>query len=90
MHAADFAFKPTSEPVLRNIDLVVAPRSWTVLLGPVGSGKSALLLALLGELVCMRGAVYRDRRFELAYSAQEPWLPNLTIRQIIIGSSDMD
>ncbi|KAF4951397.1 hypothetical protein FSARC_12927 [Fusarium sarcochroum] len=90
VRGAHFTFKIASEPVLHDIDLVLPPKSWTVLLGPVGSGKSALILALLGELVRTRGVVHRDVGFEIAYCAQEPWLPNLTIRQVMMGSSDID
>ncbi|KAJ1465706.1 hypothetical protein T484DRAFT_1863832 [Baffinella frigidus] len=45
--------------------------------GKVGSGKSSLLAAILGEMkkeagtVCLTGSV--------AYAAQQPWIVNATV-----------
>lgn len=55
MENASFSFKATGNPVLKNIFLKVNPGSSSLLVGPVGSGKSALLLALLGEIAQTEG-----------------------------------
>ena len=54
---ASFAWSFTAQPVLRNVDLVVPRGHLVAVLGAVGSGKSALATALLGELVRLEGHV---------------------------------
>ena len=44
-------------PVVRDIDLTVAPRTFTALIGPNGGGKSTLLKLALGLLAPDRGEV---------------------------------
>ncbi|OBZ72651.1 ATP-dependent bile acid permease [Grifola frondosa] len=57
--------------------------------GPTGSGKSALLAALLGEMHCTSGEViFNKASHQVAYCAQNPWLEHATIRDnIIFGSA---
>ncbi|KAH7030673.1 ABC transporter [Microdochium trichocladiopsis] len=59
----------------------------TVILGPVGCGKSTMLKAILGELSLFKGEV-RTSYTGVAYCGQSPWLPNETVREIITGSDD--
>ncbi|VUC31530.1 unnamed protein product [Clonostachys rosea] len=87
---ADFTFQDESKPVLNNISLKVPKGSWTILAGPVGSGKSALLLAILGELRQLKGSVHKSKLLPIAFCAQEPWLPNTTLREIVTGFSEYD
>lgn len=87
---ADFAFSSTAEPILREIDMSLARGSWTILTGPVGSGKSVLLLALLKELKLVAGSLSRHPAAQIGYCAQDPWLPNLSIRQIILANQGFD
>lgn len=44
-------------PTLRNINLSVAPNALVAVVGTVGSGKSSLLAASLGEMEKMSGRV---------------------------------
>ncbi|KAJ3895149.1 pleiotropic drug resistance ABC transporter [Lentinula edodes] len=57
--------------------------------GATGSGKSAILAALLGEMQCLSGHVHLDKsNHQVAYCAQSPWLEHATIRDnIIFGSA---
>ncbi|KAF9644674.1 pleiotropic drug resistance ABC transporter [Thelephora ganbajun] len=56
--------------------------------GATGSGKTALLLSLLGEMACMEGKVLMDKRGgKVGYCAQTPWLEHATIRDNIIFGS---
>ncbi|KAL6301359.1 P-loop containing nucleoside triphosphate hydrolase protein [Sparassis latifolia] len=57
--------------------------------GATGSGKSALLAALLGEMRCLSGSVILNKAgHRVAYCAQNPWLEHATIRDnIIFGSA---
>ncbi|KAF7522055.1 hypothetical protein PCG10_007679 [Penicillium crustosum] len=90
MENASFSFKAAEDPVLKNIFLKVKPGSSSLLVGPVGSGKSALLLALLGEIVQTEGETVKRPGLRIAYCSQEPWLPNLSIRAVIQGASNFD
>ncbi|KGO55318.1 ABC transporter, integral membrane type 1 [Penicillium expansum] len=90
MENASFSFKATGEPVLKNVSLKVNRGSSSLLVGPVGSGKSALLLALLGEIVQTEGETLKQPGLGIAYCSQEPWLPNLSIRSLIQGPSNFD
>ena len=76
-----------------------------IIAGPTGSGKTSLLMALLGEMTLLEGTVYlpggrsredlsRDPETGLtesvAYCAQQAWLVNDTIKQNILFASPMD
>ncbi|CRG87680.1 hypothetical protein PISL3812_04700 [Talaromyces islandicus] len=77
-----------------------------VIAGPTGSGKTSLLMALLGEMRLLAGRVYlpgvTTNRAELpvdpetlltesiAYCAQEAWLVNDTIKENIVFASPFD
>ncbi|KZT30801.1 P-loop containing nucleoside triphosphate hydrolase protein, partial [Neolentinus lepideus HHB14362 ss-1] len=57
----------------------------TLVTGPTGSGKSALLTALLGEMKCISGMVRLAKiNHRVAYCAQNPWLEHATIRDNIV------
>ncbi|KAH9906597.1 ABC transporter type 1, transmembrane domain-containing protein [Fomitopsis serialis] len=57
----------------------------TLVSGATGSGKSALLAALLGEMHCISGKVILNKAgHQVAYCAQNPWLEHATIRDNII------
>lgn len=60
-----------------------------MLIGPVASGKSTLLQALLGEIVQMRGEVWYHSS-DIAFCGQQPWLMNTSIRNSILGACEMD
>ncbi|KAK2939263.1 AAA ATPase domain [Fusarium oxysporum f. sp. vasinfectum] len=60
--------------------------SLTMLVGPVGSGKSSLLKAVLGETTSSMGNVSLDAS-EVAFCDQTPWVMNATIRANIIAES---
>ncbi|KFA48354.1 hypothetical protein S40293_04500 [Stachybotrys chartarum IBT 40293] len=87
---ATFTFKSALQPVLKDISIDIEVNNWSIILGPVGSGKSALLLALLGEIDATTGVVEKDGSMQTAFCSQDPWLPNKTIRQCIIGQSEFD
>lgn len=67
--------------VLTNMDLLVRDGELITVVGPVGSGKSSLLLSILGELTCTSGSVCTNG--SIAYCSQQPWIINGTVRENI-------
>ena len=67
---------------LSNIDLNIPNAKLVAICGEVGSGKSSLLMAVLGEIVPTCGKVSCHGR--VAYAPQVPWVFSGTIRQNII------
>ena len=57
-------------------------------MGDVGSGKSSLLAALLGQMKIVEGEfkVYGS----ISYTPQEAWLLNMSLKDNIIFGSDFD
>ncbi|KAJ3910566.1 P-loop containing nucleoside triphosphate hydrolase protein [Lentinula edodes] len=64
-------------------DLHFKPNALNLVVGPTGSGKTSLLLALLGEAVSVNPTVF-VLTGGIAYAAQESWVLNETIRDNIL------
>ncbi|KAF4333749.1 Canalicular multispecific organic anion transporter 2 [Fusarium beomiforme] len=79
---------PDGNPILTDINLRISYRTLNMFAGRVGSGKSSLLKAIIGEITPVEGTVKAED--SLAYCDQIPWLRNTTIRDNIIGLSQMD
>jgi ATP-binding cassette subfamily C (CFTR/MRP) protein 1 len=71
---------------INDLTCAIKQGSINMIIGPVGSGKTSLLLGLLGEIQNLKGFV-RMRTSDVAYCQQSAWLPNATIRSIITGTS---
>ncbi|RKF59301.1 ATP-dependent bile acid permease [Erysiphe neolycopersici] len=82
---ASFAWPDTDKPVLSNLNLSFEP-GINMICGEVGAGKSALLLALLGELDQLEGEYLRYRDM-IGYCGQIPWLQSMSIRDNILFSA---
>ncbi|CEJ81902.1 hypothetical protein VHEMI02002 [[Torrubiella] hemipterigena] len=74
---------------LQNINLDVERGLITMIVGPVGCGKTTLLKLLLGEIPEYTGTVQTSHR-ESAYCAQSPWVTWGTIRSNIVGPGMFD
>ncbi|KNE67441.1 hypothetical protein AMAG_11902 [Allomyces macrogynus ATCC 38327] len=85
--AAQFAFTE-DKPVLSIDQLAIARGSVTAVVGKIGSGKSALLTAILGEMDKLKGAV--TVRGSVAYFAQQPWIQHVSIRDNILFGRALD
>ena len=78
------AEETAAEPpmTLSGLNLSVRSGALVGIAGPVASGKSSLLLSLVGDVprvsgrVCVRGSV--------AYCAQTPWIQNATLRANVL------
>nr|QCO93576.1 ATP-binding cassette subfamily C member 5 [Chilo suppressalis] len=77
-----------SEPMLKNINLHVPRGSLVAVVGAVGSGKSSLLSALLGEMNKVSGRI--NTTGEIAYVPQQAWIQNATLQDNILFGKDLD
>ena len=57
----------------------VRPRELIAVVGAVGTGKSSLLSALLGEMEILGGTVNTKGR--VAYVPQQAWMQNATLQE---------
>ncbi|CAG7561621.1 unnamed protein product [Fusarium equiseti] len=76
-------------PLLQDLSFTVDYNQLVLLLGPVASGKSTLLKAILGEVPFTTGTVSLNSE-RVAWCEQSPWLLNQTIRDNIIGHGHLD
>ncbi|KAG8355299.1 Multidrug resistance-associated protein 1 [Fusarium venenatum] len=76
-------------PIISDISLFLPNSRLTMIIGPVGCGKTTLLNAILGEVPYATGTITLNRD-ELGYCSQTPWLTNATARENIIGMCDFD
>ncbi|KAG6453079.1 multidrug resistance-associated protein 1 isoform X4 [Manduca sexta] len=77
-----------AEPVLRNIALRVPRGALVAVVGAVGSGKSSLLAALLGEMNALAGRV--NTNGSIAYVPQQAWIQNATLQDNILFGKALD
>ncbi|KZS88201.1 P-loop containing nucleoside triphosphate hydrolase protein [Sistotremastrum niveocremeum HHB9708] len=64
------------------------PKGLTLVSGGTGSGKTALLRALLGEMRLVTGSIHLQKsNHAVAYCAQHPFLEHATIRENIVFGS---
>lgn len=87
--AGIFRWPNATENTLDISEWGIPRNAFTLLLGPVGYGKSTLLKALLGELSKFRGEIHTSFSGE-AFCAQSPWIPNGNMRDIVVGDCAFD
>jgi ATP-binding cassette subfamily C (CFTR/MRP) protein 1 len=83
----DIGLEDIEVPILRGLTFKIPPFGLTMVIGPVASGKSTLLKAVLGECVLSRGSISLPNN-SIGFCEQTPWLTNATIRENIVGTSD--
>ena len=83
------AWSGEGTPVINDVSFDFQPGELTMIVGPVGCGKSSLLRGLLGEVPSSKGNVYIDRA-HAAFVDQVPWIQNCSVRDNIIGVSDFE
>lgn len=75
-------------------ELIFKQNGINLIIGPTGCGKTSVLMALLGEMHFIPSSVNSwfnlPRGDGIAYSAQESWVQNATIRENIIFGSPFD
>jgi ABC-type bacteriocin/lantibiotic exporter with double-glycine peptidase domain len=82
----DVTLRPvaSSSIVLQDVNFCIPRGSFTFIVGQVGSGKSSLLRAILGQAFCEKGLINVSRH-DVAYCAQNSWLPNCAVQDVICG-----
>lgn len=79
------------KPALTEVDLSVREGEFCIVRGSVGSGKTALLLAVLGELDPEPGVpCTRYLNGSVSYAGQTPWIRNASIRDNILLGEPYD
>ncbi|KAF8996876.1 hypothetical protein BDQ17DRAFT_1391964 [Cyathus striatus] len=79
---------------LKDVDIMFPEGKLTVVTGPTASGKTALLMALLGEMTLTQGKLVMSKNISsvdengymqaISYSSQSPWLRHQSIKDNIL------
>lgn len=76
------------EKTLEDINLNIEKGKLYAVIGMVGSGKSSLLSAILGEMYVAKGQVKVNGK--ISYASQEAWVFGSTVRQNILFGQSFD
>uniref|UniRef100_A0A668AQY3 ABC-type glutathione-S-conjugate transporter n=1 Tax=Myripristis murdjan TaxID=586833 RepID=A0A668AQY3_9TELE len=77
-----FSWSKDGPPCLRRINVTVKKGSLVAVVGHVGSGKSSLLSAMLGETERKNGHITIEG--SVAYVPQQAWIQNATLKDNIV------
>lgn len=87
---ASFGWR-AGEYILRNIHAEIPSGALTIVVGPVGSGRSTFCKALLSEIPFASGSVVsRTRVSHIGFCEQTAFLSNGSVRDNIVGFSKFD
>ncbi|CAF2646337.1 unnamed protein product [Rotaria sp. Silwood2] len=75
---------------LNNISFSADAGDLIMIIGSIASGKSSLLMTLLGEMPITSGKISLSPKSRLCYVPQEPWIFSGTIRENILFGLDYD
>ncbi|XP_028650798.1 multidrug resistance-associated protein 5 isoform X2 [Erpetoichthys calabaricus] len=73
---------------LHNIDLAIEEGKLIGICGTVGSGKTSLISAVLGQMTLLDGSI--AVRGDFAYVAQQAWILNTTLRDNILFGKEYE
>ncbi|XP_069104134.1 ATP-binding cassette sub-family C member 4-like isoform X2 [Argopecten irradians] len=76
------------QPTLKNISVDVGHGKLLAVIGPVGAGKSSLLMSVLKEIPVSEGNVTVKGR--IAYISQQAWVFSASLRQNIVFGNAFD
>ncbi|PWA29910.1 hypothetical protein CCH79_00018944, partial [Gambusia affinis] len=77
-----FRWSRAESPTLKRLNVCIPEGSLVAVVGHVGSGKSSLLSALLGEMDKVEGSVVV--KGSVAYVPQQAWIQNSTLKENIV------
>ncbi|OCT93914.1 multidrug resistance-associated protein 1 isoform X2 [Xenopus laevis] len=79
---ASFQWDKTGPSILKDLNFKIPEGSLVAVVGQVGSGKSSLLSAILGEMNTLDGKV--QRKGTVAYVSQQAWIQNARFQENIL------
>lgn len=74
---------------LKDVTVHFNTASLTCVIGAVGSGKSALVQMIAGELTYSSGVLQRAKNNTVAYAPQDPWIMDGSIKENILMGLDL-
>ncbi|XP_034367767.1 ATP-binding cassette sub-family C member 2 [Arvicanthis niloticus] len=83
---ASFTWDRDLEATIQDVNLDIKPGQLVAVVGTVGSGKSSLISAMLGEMENVHGHV--TIKGSIAYVPQQSWIQNGTIKDNILFGSE--
>lgn len=87
--AGSFGYEADKDALLSAIQAKIPRGKFTMVVGPVGCGKTTLLKALLGEVPPLEGSI-KYLGTDVAYCDQSPFHMNGTVRESITAFAEMD
>ncbi|XP_077114465.1 ATP-binding cassette sub-family C member 2 [Ranitomeya variabilis] len=85
---ATFTWEPGTSPAVKNVNLDIKEDHLVAVVGGVGSGKSSLVSAMLGEMDHVKGSI--NIKGSVAYVPQQAWIQNATLKDNILFGSPLD
>ncbi|KAM7180183.1 multidrug resistance-associated protein 1-like isoform 2-T2 [Macrochelys suwanniensis] len=85
---ASFRWEKTGPSILNNLNMKIPEGSLVAVVGQVGSGKSSLISAILGEMNKFEGTV--QRKGSVAYVSQQAWIQNTILQENILFGSGLN
>merc|ERR1719424_1722859 len=81
-----------SDTVLSKLNLNIKRGDFVVVVGPVGAGKTSLLMSMLSELPLSHGSMYMpsDLRRSTSYVGQTPYIQSGTVADNITFGASMN
>ncbi|KAI0244261.1 Multidrug resistance-associated protein 5 [Massospora cicadina] len=90
MNGATFAWDVGTRPVLVDLHLQIRRGQIFAIVGDVGAGKSSILSAIMGQMVCSSGEIVQAPGLRLAYCPSEPWILSVALRDNVVFGSKFD
>ncbi|XP_052568820.1 ATP-binding cassette sub-family C member 2 isoform X3 [Peromyscus californicus insignis] len=85
---ASFTWDRDLDATIRDVNLDIKPGQLVAVVGTVGSGKSSLIAAMLGEMENVHGHI--TIQGTTAYVPQQSWIQNGTIKDNILFGSEFN
>lgn len=83
-----YRWSSEAEPTLKGINMEVKKKSLVAVVGTVGSGKSSLMSAILGEMENVKGSLSVNGK--VGFAAQQAWIQNATLKDNILFHMPLD